>query len=273
MKWQHCNDIALQGSCAMYHMMCSSIRLQTGSRLLVPGTPHTPSHVVGNERVNPFVFKNRLFPRSFPRPTQTMGPGNKKTITRHAHYEWYADGGLFKRFISNNGRNGHLKSVEAFVPSRFVNKAALMTTNCLGAVTHTERRFQCRLIYRRSQQVLNCFSFHLSGLTGFHRRPKASIRLLTNWNSICVSLKVSDCIWTLVCYEPYDAISLLSLPQVFYIYLYPSGSPFYICICVEFTFLCTHVFLWRNLASLAVPDVVHVYIYWGYPSMYIYVSG
>jgi len=30
--------------------------------------------------------------------------------------------------FSNNGRNViHLKSVEAFVPSRFVNKAALMT--------------------------------------------------------------------------------------------------------------------------------------------------
>jgi len=48
--------------------------------------------------------------------------------------------------LNHNGRNGHLKSVEAFVPSRFINKAALMTTNCSGAVTHTERRFYFELI-------------------------------------------------------------------------------------------------------------------------------
>ena len=62
--------------------------------------------------------------------------------------------------ISNNGRNGRLKSVEAFVPSRFVNKAALMTSNCIVAVTHsTKRRFQFRLMSRRSQHVLNYSSF------------------------------------------------------------------------------------------------------------------
>jgi len=45
------------------------------------------------------------------------------------------------------------------VLSRFVNKAALMTTNCVVAVTHIERRFQFRLIDRRSQRVLNYFGF------------------------------------------------------------------------------------------------------------------
>ena len=73
-----------------------------------------------------------------------------------------------------------MKSVEAFVPSRFFNKAALMTTDCFGGVTHTERRFQFRLINRRSQNVLNCSSFHWSGLTGFNRRLKASTLLLTS---------------------------------------------------------------------------------------------
>ena len=66
-------------------------------------------------------------------------------------------------------------------------KAALMTTNCFGAVTHTERRFQFRLINRRSQHVLSCSSFHVSGLTGFNRRHKPSTRLLTIWYCICVS--------------------------------------------------------------------------------------
>jgi len=61
--------------------------------------------------------------------------------------------------ISNNGRNSRLKSVEAFVTSRFVNKAARMTTKCVVAVTHTERRFQFRLIDRQSQHVLKCSSF------------------------------------------------------------------------------------------------------------------
>jgi len=89
-------------------------------------------------------------------------------------------GGLFERFVSNNGRNGHLKSVETCVPSRFVNKAALITTNGFGAVTHTERRFQFRLINRRSQHVLNGSSVHWSGLTRFNRRPKASTLLLTS---------------------------------------------------------------------------------------------
>jgi len=73
------------------------------------------------------------------------------------HYEWYVDGVLFSRFISDNGRNGHLKSVEAFVPSRFIDKAALMTTSCFDAVTHTERRFQFRLINRRSQPHVRMF--------------------------------------------------------------------------------------------------------------------
>ena len=66
------------------------------------------------------------------------------------------------------------------MPSRFVNKAALMTTNCFGVVPHTERRFQFRLINRRSQHVLNGSSCYLSGLTGFNRRPKASTLLLTS---------------------------------------------------------------------------------------------
>jgi len=57
------------------------------------------------------------------------------------------------------------------VPSRFINKAALMTTNCFGAV---ERRFQFRRINRRSQHVLSYSSFHLSGLTGFNRRHKVN---------------------------------------------------------------------------------------------------
>jgi len=90
------------------------------------------------------------------------------------------DGVLFSRFISNNGRNSHLKSVEAFVPSRFINKAALMTTNCFDASTHTERRFQFQLINRRSPNVLNCSSFNWSALTGFNRRDKASTLLLTS---------------------------------------------------------------------------------------------
>ena len=66
------------------------------------------------------------------------------------------------------------------MPSRFVNKAALMTTKCFGAVTHTERRFQFRLINRRSQHVMNGSNFSWSGLTGFNRRPKASTLLLTS---------------------------------------------------------------------------------------------
>ena len=66
------------------------------------------------------------------------------------------------------------------MPSRFVNKAALMTTDCLGDVTHTERRFQFRLINHRSQHVLNCSSFNWSGLTGFNRRDTASTLLFTS---------------------------------------------------------------------------------------------
>jgi len=50
-----------------------------------------------------------------------------------------------------------LKRVEAFVPSRFINKAALMTTNCFDAVTHTDRRFQFRLINRRHSRMFACF--------------------------------------------------------------------------------------------------------------------
>jgi len=49
----------------------------------------------------------------------------------------------------------HLKSVEAFVPSRFINKAALMTTNCFGAVTHIERRFQLTLLIAGHSMFLN----------------------------------------------------------------------------------------------------------------------
>jgi len=63
-----------------------------------------------------------------------------------------------------------------------------MTTNYFVAGTHTERRFQFRLINRRSQHVLNCSSFWPAGLTGFNRWPKASTLLLTNYNCICVSL-------------------------------------------------------------------------------------
>jgi len=74
------------------------------------------------------------------------------------------------------------------VPSRFVNKAALMTTNLFVAVTHIELRFQFRLIDRRSQHVLNCSRFNWSGLTGFDRRDKASTRSLTSKNCIYVSL-------------------------------------------------------------------------------------
>jgi len=58
------------------------------------------------------------------------------------------------------------------VPSRFIKKAALMTTNCFGAVTHIERN-------RWSQHVSEFCSFHLSGLTGFNRRHTASTLLLT----------------------------------------------------------------------------------------------
>jgi len=103
--------------------------------------------------------------------------------------------------MSNKGRNdGRLnKSVEAFVPSRFISKAALMTTNCFGAVTHTtERRFQFRLINRRSQHVLSCsrFSFDkchlLSGLTGFNRRHKPSTLLLTSQNLRCSKIDVLE---------------------------------------------------------------------------------
>ena len=51
-------------------------------------------------------------------------------------------GFCFNVFSIITAKTVHLKSVEAFVPSRFINKAALMTTNYLGAVTHAERRFQ-----------------------------------------------------------------------------------------------------------------------------------
>jgi len=74
------------------------------------------------------------------------------------------------------------------VPSRFINKAALMTTNCFGAVTHTERRFQFRHINRWSHHVSDFFSFPWSGLTGFKRRHRASTLSLTIQNCICVSL-------------------------------------------------------------------------------------
>jgi len=87
--------------------------------------------------------------------------------------------GFVLAFSNHNGRNGHLKSVEAFVPSRFINKAALMT-NSFGAVTHVERRFQFRLINRWSQHVSAFSSFHWSGLTGFNRRHTASTLLLTS---------------------------------------------------------------------------------------------
>jgi len=74
--------------------------------------------------------------RGIPKVPKPPGHAGGRVNPSFATYELYADGDLFSRFVSNNGRNGHLKTVEAFVLSCFVNKAALMTTNCFGAVTH-----------------------------------------------------------------------------------------------------------------------------------------
>ena len=87
------------------------------------------------------------------------------------------------------------------MPSRFVNKAALTTTNCFGLSGGF-------IINRRSQHVLNGPSFHWSGLTGFNRRPKASTLLLTIQNCICVSL---ICISSLARSAPLRPFSLYTI--------------------------------------------------------------
>ena len=69
------------------------------------------------------------------------------------------------------------------MPSRFINKAALMTTNCFGAVTHTERRFNDDLSIAGHSMFLNCSSFYWLGLTGFNRRHKAYVTRVTTASS------------------------------------------------------------------------------------------